>query len=83
MAKMSREDLVKEIVQTVYDCAPELEGVPLTEETVINTDTNIDSMGMTLIICRLEANLNVKVPHKEWDSLQTLGDVANVFYARM
>lgn len=83
MAKMSREELVQEIIQTVRDCAPELEGVELTEATVINTDTNIDSMGMTLIICRLEANLDVKLPHKEWDSLLTLGDVANAFYARM
>ncbi len=83
MAKMSREELVQEIIQTVYDCAPELEGVELTESTVINTDTNIDSMGMTLIICRLEANLDVKLPHKEWDSLLTLGDVVNAFYSRM
>ena len=83
MAKMSREELVKEIIQTVYDCAPEMEGVELTEQTVINTDTNIDSMGMTLIICRLEANLGIDVPHKEWDSLLTLGDVVNAFYSRM
>lgn len=83
MAKMTREELVQEIIQTVYDCAPEMEGVELTEQTVINTDTNIDSMGMTLIICRLEANLDVKIPHKEWDELLTLGDVVNAFYSRM
>ncbi len=83
MAKMSREELLKVITDTVYECAPDLEGTPLTEETVINTDTGVDSMGMTLIICRLEANLGVRVPQKLWNKLFTVGDVVNAFYDRM
>ena len=83
MATITRSELLEQIVQTVYECAPELEGKELTEDTVINTDTGVDSMGMTLIICRLEANLDIKIPHKEWDELLTLGDVVNAFYSRM
>ena len=79
MAKMSREELLNEIVSVVYECAPELEGVELKEDTVINTDTGIDSMGLTLIICRLEANLGVKIPQRQWKKLFTLKDVVDTF----
>ena len=83
MAKMTREELFSKIVATVYECAPDLEGKPLTEQTVINTDTGVDSMGMTLIMCRLEADLDVKVPQRQWKKLFTLGDVVDAFYAQL
>ena len=79
MAEMNREQLLKEIISVVYDCAPELEGVELKEDTVINTDTGIDSMGLTLIICRLEALFDVEIPQRQWKKLSTLGDVVDVF----
>ena len=79
MTTMTRDELKKAIIQTVYDCAPELDGVELSEDTVINTDTGIDSMGLTLIICRLEANFDVKIPQKQWKKLFTLKDVIDVF----
>ncbi len=80
MAKMTREELLQTILDTIYECAPDLEGKELTEETVINTDTGVDSMGMTLIICRLEAQLGVRVPQRQWKKLFTLGDVVDAFY---
>lgn len=80
---MTREELFREIVATVYECAPDLEGKTLTEQTVINTDTGVDSMGMTLIMCRLEADLDVKVPQRQWKKLFTLGDVVDAFYAQL
>ena len=80
---MTRDELLKEIVDVVYECAPELEGVELKEETVINTDTGIDSMGLTLIICRLEANLGVNIPQRQWKKLYTLGDVVDAFESRL
>ena len=83
MATITRSELLEQIVQTVYECAPELEGKELTEDTVINTDTGVDSMGMTLIICRLEANLGVQIPQRQWKKLYTLGDVVNAFEARI
>ncbi len=77
---MTREELLQTILDTIYECAPDLEGKELTEETVINTDTGVDSMGMTLIICRLEAQLGVRVPQRQWKKLFTLGDVVDAFY---
>ncbi len=83
MAKMSREELLNYIIDVVYECAPELEGTELKEDTVINTDTGVDSMGLTLIICRLEANLDVRIPQRQWKKLFTLGDVVDAFEARL
>ncbi len=83
MKTMTRAELLEKIVAVVYECAPELEGTNLTEETVINTDTGVDSMGMTLIICRLEAQFNVQIPQRQWKKLYTLGDVVNAFEQRI
>lgn len=83
MKTMTRAQLLEKIVETVYECAPELEGKELKESTVINTDTGVDSMGMTLIICRLEANFGVQIPQRQWKKLLTLGDVVDAFEARI
>lgn len=83
MKTMTRAELFDKIVATVYECAPDLEGKQLREDTVINTDTGVDSMGMTLIICRLEANFGVQIPQRQWKKLYTLGDVVNAFEARI
>lgn len=83
MATMTRSELLEKIVGVVYECAPDLEGTTLKEETVINTDTGVDSMGMTLIICRLEADLGVQIPQRQWKKLYTLGDVVDAFESKL
>lgn len=83
MGKMSRNEILEITKEVIYESAPELEGMPLSEETVINTDTGIDSMGFTLIICRLEARFNVKIPDRQWKKLQTLGDVVTAIEKRL
>ena len=80
---ISREDVIEKIREVVYECAPELEGTPLNEDTVINTDTGIDSMGFILLICRLEAVFDVKIPNRQWNKLQTLGAVADAIIKRL
>ena len=78
-----REEIIERIREVIFECAPELEGVPLDEDTVINTDTGIDSMGFTLVICRLEAAFDVRIPNRQWTKLQTLGDVADAIEKRL
>lgn len=80
---MTREELSKEIKEVIYECAPELEGMELNDDTVINTDAAIDSMGFTLVICRLEAKYDVKIPNRQWQKLQTFGDVVTAIEARL
>jgi acyl carrier protein len=50
---------------------------------VINTDTGVDSMGFTLIICRLEAAFNVRIPNRQWQKLSTVKDVVDAIEKRM
>ena len=39
---MNREAIAKTCREVIYECVPELEGTPIYEDTVINTDTAID-----------------------------------------
>ena len=80
---ISRNEILERTKEVIYECAPELEGMELQEDTVINTDTAIDSMGFTLVICRLEANFDVQIPNRQWQKLQTLGDVVDAIEKRV
>ena len=80
---MTREALADEIREGICECAPELDGMELNEDTVINTDAAIDSMGFTLVICRLEAKYDVRIPNRQWQKLQTFGDVITAIESRL
>lgn len=68
-----REEILEKAKTVIVESLPELEGQAFDENTVINTDTGIDSMGFTLIICRLEAAFDVRIPNRQWQKLSTLG----------
>ena len=80
---ITREEILNRTIEVIYECAPELEGKELKEDTVINTDAAIDSMGFTLVISRLEANFDVQIPNRQWQKLQTLGDVVDAIEKRV
>ena len=80
---ITRQEILQRTREVIYECAPELEGRELNEDTVINTDAAIDSMGFTLVICRLEANFDVQIPNRQWQKLQTLGDVVDAIEKRV
>ncbi len=80
---MTRAEIIEEIKTVVFNCFPDMEGQELKQDTVINTQTAIDSMGFVLIICKLEALFNVKIPERQWPKLQTLGDVADAIMKRL
>ncbi|MBQ6273969.1 MAG: acyl carrier protein [Oscillospiraceae bacterium] len=67
----------------MYNCYPDMDGQKLEEDTVINTETAIDSMGFILIICKLEALFGVKIPERQWAKLSTVGDVADAILKRL
>ena len=72
---MSREELLERTKKIIYDCVPELAGVELREDTVVNTDMGMDSMNFILVICKLEAEFDVRIPNRLWSRLSTLGQV--------
>ena len=80
---MTREDVVAKTKEVIYNCFPDLAGMDIQEDTVINTETAIDSMGFVLVICKLEALFDVRIPERQWNKLSTLGDVVDAIYKRV
>ena len=80
---ITRAEILGKTKEVIYESVPELEGMELREDTVINTDTAIDSMGFTLVICRLEAAFDVRIPNRQWQRLSTLGDVVDAIEKRL
>ena len=80
---MTREEVLDRIRKVIRDCVPDMAPENLEEDTVINTETAIDSMGFILVICKLEAMFNVRIPERQWQKLSTLGDVADAIMKRL
>ena len=58
---MTRQDVLEKTKRIIFDCFPDMEEAELEENSVINTETAIDSMGFVLVICKLEALFDVKI----------------------
>ena len=80
---MTRQEVLDQTKKIIYDCFPDMKDVDLQEETVINTETAIDSMGFVLVICKLEALFDVRIPERQWKKLQTLGDVVDAIWKKL
>ena len=80
---MTRQDILDKTRAVIFDCFPDMAEMELKEDTVINTETAIDSMGFVLIICKLEALFDIKIPERQWAKLSTLGDVADAVMKRL
>ena len=40
-------------------------------------------MGFVLVICKLEAFFDIRIPERQWQKLSTLGDVADAIEKRL
>lgn len=80
---MTKAEVMDKIRGVIADCFPEMAELELDEDSVINTDTAIDSMGFVLIICKLEAMFDVRIPERQWQKLSTMGDVADAILKRL
>ncbi len=80
---MTRQEVLDQTRKIIYDSFPDMKDVDLQEDTVINTETAIDSMGFVLVICKLEALFDVRIPERQWKKLQTLGDVVDAIWKRI
>lgn len=74
---MTRQEILDQIRKVITDSFPDMRDLELKEETVVNTDTGIDSMGFILVICKLEALFGIKIPQRQWSKMSTLGEVAD------
>ena len=80
---MTRQEVIDKIRTVIFDCFPDMRGMDLQEDTLINTETAIDSMGFVLVICKLEALFDVRIPERQWKKLQTLGDVVDAIWKKL
>lgn len=74
---MNRQEILDKIRTVILDCFPDMRDMTMEEDTVVNTETAIDSMGFILVICKLESLFDIKIPQRQWSKLSTLGDVAD------
>jgi acyl carrier protein len=74
---MTRQEILNRTIRIIRDCVPELENVELREDTVVNTDMGMDSMNFILVICKLEAEFDARIPDRQWKKLSTLGEVVS------
>ena len=80
---MTRQEVLEKTKKVIHDCFPDMDVDSLQEDSVINTETAIDSMGFVLVICKLEALFDVKIPERQWNKLSTLGDVVDAIWKRI
>ena len=80
---MTRQEVLEQTKKVIYDCFPDMKELDLQEDSVINTDTAIDSMGFVLVICKLEALFDVRIPERQRKKLQTLGDVVDAIWKKL
>ena len=74
---MTREEIKKKTETIVQTCLPGFEDVKLEEETRINNDAGVDSMTFVYVMCRIESEFDIKIPHRKWEKMLTFGDVIN------
>ena len=80
---MTRQEVLEKTKKVIHDCFPDMNVEALSEESVINTETAIDSMGFVLVICKLEALFDIRIPERQWKKLSTLGDVVDAIEKRL
>ena len=74
---IEREEVVERAKRVILDNVPDMYGTELTEETVLNAEGNVDSMGFILVLTKLEGEFGARIPNSEWDHLLTLGDLVD------
>ena len=78
MKRFTRDEMREKTVKLIHNFIPELQDAELTEETVINTDTAIDSLSMIMLITKVESTFDVRIPQDQWHSINTLGELLDI-----
>ena len=74
---ITREEVLAAAKRIIADNAPDAFGTTIEEDTVLNVEGNMDSMGFILVLTKLEGETGARIPDKEWDKLRTLGDLVD------
>ena len=72
---MKDQEMMDELLKIIHICLPETETEFVTPETVINRDLGADSMSFVMLMTKIEARFNIRVPEDTWQNLATVQDV--------
>ena len=73
--ELTRDEIKEKVIKLIHNFIPELQDAELDEDSVINTDTNIDSLSLIMLITKVESTFDIRIPRKEWSSINTLGEL--------
>ena len=73
--ELSREEIKAKVIKLIHNFIPELQDAELDEDSIINTDTNIDSLSLIMLITKVESPFDIRIPRKEWTEINTLGEL--------
>lgn len=74
---LAREEVLTGTKKIIMDNVPEMVKGELTEDTVLNNETAVDSMGFILVVTKLEGKFNVHIPDDEWGKMSTVRDLVD------
>ena len=74
---ITRYEVLAKTKKVIMDNVPEMIKGELTEDTVLNNETAIDSMGFILVVTKLEGMFNIHIPDDKWSKMITLGDIVD------
>jgi acyl carrier protein len=77
MAAYTRDEIREKTIKLIHNFIPELENAVLTEDSIINTDTNIDSLSLIMLVTKVESTFDIRIPGDEWHTMNTLGDLVD------
>ncbi|MBQ5950752.1 MAG: acyl carrier protein [Lachnospiraceae bacterium] len=72
---MQREEIAAKVRELIRTHQPGFEDVDIQEDTRINTEAGFDSLTFVYIMCKIEAELGISIPHRRWEKMLTFGDV--------
>lgn len=74
----TRDELREKTIKLIHNFIPELQDAELDESSIINTDTNIDSLSLIMLITKVESTFDVRIPRDQWNSINTLGELLDI-----
>lgn len=74
---MTRQEITEKLIKTIKENVDGFQDIDMDENTVINSDTSINSMNFMFIMCKVENEFGIDIPSKKWDKMQTLGDATD------
>ncbi len=71
------------IITILRENLDEWEDKEISESSVLNTDTGMDSIRFIYIMTKVETTFGVSIPERKWSKLSTMGDVLDVIEEEM